>query len=117
MGFKEFFKFTKGKVIAWITLVLFSGISYLLLRNFIGFGASSNWVVDIWEILMAPLIMPPIAFFAQIAELAALNPVLSSNSLTNFLTFVIYAILILLYQYLLVCIFAWIINGMGRVKK
>ena len=104
MGFKEFIKPTKKKVIAYIILILISGFSYLLSRA--SFGTEPPIYL---RIIIYLLVLPPI-YLLTITNINALLIPINERGLGNLIIFLLGLILVLIYQYLIICICAWIIS-------
>tara|TARA_Y100000310_G_scaffold338650_1_gene428914 strand:+ start:6214 stop:6540 length:327 start_codon:yes stop_codon:yes gene_type:complete len=108
MGIKEFLRPTKAKIISFILLIV---ISFFLYSFRGGFGVKIPLIV---QSLLWVLVLPPIYFLEWTNFQTLLIPI-NDNGLGNWVIFFVGLSLVLVYQYLIVCIIAGIMNKV--VKK
>lgn len=108
MSWKEFFKFTKGKIISLIIFIIVSGIAYIFTRTL---GGEPPVLAQLIYLI---LIYLPLSLFLMTNYTSFISQATGGSSWGNFSTFIIGLILVLIYQYILICIFAWLI---GKIKS
>jgi len=113
MGGKEFFRFTKRKIIIYSILILLSIIGIIFSS---GFGIKP----PLWaQIITYPLVYLPLFPLISLWKFIYSNYGVSMSTITGgsawggLAEFVMGLIIVLVYQYLLVCILDWIV---GKVK-
>ena len=109
MGWKEFFKFTKRKIIAEIILIVLSLIAGL---GSMGFGVKP----PLWsQLIIYLLISPPMFLLISLWTFIYSNYGISMSTISHgnawggIVEFIMGLLLVLVYQYVLVCIFDWIV--------
>jgi hypothetical protein len=107
MGIKEFLRPTKAKIISSILLIV---ISFFLYSFRGGFGVKIPLIV---QILLWIMVLPPIYFLEWTNFQTLLIPI-NDNGLGNWVIFFVGLLLVLVYQYLIVCIIAWIMNKLMK---